>query len=284
MTDLLEEKMRDTLRERAAQIDPAAITRLRAIDYRPRQRRFPRPAVGALGVSATAAGVVAAVTLSAGAAPAFAGWSATPTRPATGQLAAAEQACSSGLGTPALTDTRGPYTAAIYEDGTTGSRLCLQGDSLSIATSEASEQAGIAAGQIQLSGLGMQDSSGNAWTLVDGRIGTGVTAVTIDLRDGSSIQATVSGGWYLAWWPGTTGPSTADVTSTTGTATDQFPSTPNGPAPSNCPAGAHCASGYSFGAGHAGSSGGTVVKFGPGTPGAATTGTGTSGSATTGSQ
>jgi hypothetical protein len=248
MSDLLEQNLRETLSERATQIDPAASARLRAIDYRPRRHRVPAlPALGALGVSATAAAVVATVVLGSSAAPAFAGWSPTPTSPATGQLAAAEQACSATLGTPVLTDTRGPYTASIYADATS-SHTCLQGGSLSIASgNRGPNQANVSAGQVQLFGSGMQNSSGQALTLVDGRIGAGVTSVTIDRSDGSSVQATVSGGWYLAWWPGTAQATTADVTSGTGAVTEHFPSTPQGPTPAGCPAGAHCSSGYSFG-------------------------------------
>jgi hypothetical protein len=266
MSDLLEQNLRDIFSERAAQIDPAASARLRAIDYRPRRRRRRRrpalPALGALGVGATAAAVVAVATLASSAAPAFAGWSPTPTRPAAGQLAAAEQACSANLGTPVLTDTRGPYTASIYADATS-SHLCLEGGSLSIASSNSgASQADVPAGQILLAGSGMKNSSGQALTLVDGRIGAGVTSVTIDRSDGSSIQATVSGGWYLAWWPGTVQATTADVTTTTGTATEHFPSTPRGPAPAGCPAGSHCSSGYSFGSSRPASTGTTQNTMG----------------------
>jgi hypothetical protein len=256
MSDLLEQSLRDMLSERAAQIDPAVSARLRSIDYRPRRRRRPTlPALGALGVSATAVAVVAVLTLASNAAPAFAGWSPTPTPPAAGQLAASEQACSANLGTPVLTDTRGPYTASIYADATS-SHTCLEGGSLSIASSNAEpSQADVPAGQVQLTGSGMKNSSGQALTLVDGRIGAGVTSVTIDRSDGSSVQATVSGGWYLAWWPGTVQATTADVTTSTGTVTQHFPSTPHGPAPARCPAGSHCSSGYSFGSVRAGSTG-----------------------------
>jgi hypothetical protein len=255
MSDLLEQDVRETLAQRAAQIDPAASARLRAVDYRPRRRGVPAvSALGALGVSATAAVVIAAVTLGSSAAPAFAGWSPTPTPPLAGQLAAAEQACSANLGTPVLTDTRGPYTASIYADATT-SHTCLQGGSLSIASSNSGpNQTDISAGQVQLNGLGMKNSSGQALTLVNGRIGTGVTSVTIERSDGSSVRATVSGGWYLAWWPGTVRATTADVTTTTGTVVERFPSTPQGPAVPPCAAGSRCSSGYGFGSAGAGSS------------------------------
>jgi hypothetical protein len=255
MSDLLEQNLREMLSERAAQIDPAASARLRAIDYRPRRRRGPTlPALGALGVSATAA-VVAVVALASSAAPAFAGWSPTPTPPAAGQLAAAEQACSANLGIPVLTDTRGPYTVSIYANATS-SHTCLQGGSLSIASSNSGpNQADVSAGQVQLNGSGMKNSSGQALTLVNGRIGAGVRSVTIDRSDGSSVQATVTGGWYLAWWPGTVHATAAQVTTTTGTVTEQFPSTPQGPASAVCPAGSHCSSGYGFGSARASSTG-----------------------------
>ncbi len=266
MSDLLEQNLRETLSQRAALIDPDASARLRAIDYRPRRRWIPvLPAIGAFGVSATAVAVVVAVTLGSSAAPAFAGWSATPTPPGAGQLAAAQQQCSANLGTPVLTDTRGPYTASIYADATS-SHTCLQGGSLSIASASAGpNEADVPAGQVQLFGLGMENSSGQALTLVDGRIGAGVTSVTIHRSDGGSVQTTVSGGWYLAWWPGTAPAITADVTSTTGMVEENFPSTPQGLAPAGCPTGSRCASGYSFGSPGAGStSEGQVTVHGGG--------------------
>ena len=106
------------------------------------------------------------------------------------------------------------------------------------------------AGQVQLRGGGTRDSAGKALTLVDGRTGAGVTAVTIERSDGSSVQATVANGWYLAWWPGTVTATNAEVTTASGTTTVAFPSTPALPAAA-CPSGAHCAAGYSFGSGDA---------------------------------
>jgi hypothetical protein len=260
MSDLLERKLRATLAERASQVDPTASARVSAIDYHPRRRAMPvLPALGALGVSGAAAAVIVAVTLGSNAAPAYAGWSATPTRPAVGQLAAAEQLCSANSGTAVLTDTRGPYTASIYADATS-SHTCLQGGSLSIASAETGpSQADVPAGQVQLFGSGMENSSGQALTLVEGRVGAGVRSVTIHRSDGSSVNATVSGGWYLAWWPGTVKATTAEARSTTGTVTEHFPATPQGPAATGCPAGSRCTSGYSFGSARAGSSVGNAM-------------------------
>jgi hypothetical protein len=265
MPNQLEQSLREALSQRAAQLDPDSIARLRAIDYHPRRRGIRKlPAISALGATGTAAAVAAVVTLGSSAAPAFAGWQRTPTIPAPGQLAQAAQACGKDLGKPVLTDSRGPYTASIYADSTT-SDVCLSGDGVSMSSSDTSlAPVSVARGQIELAGRGMQDSAGNALTLVDGRIGAGVTAVTIERSDGSSVQATVAHGWYLAWWPGTVAARNAEVTTASGTSTGvAFPSTPGLPA-LGCPAGARCASGYSFGDGrgaaHAGQSTLTVHR------------------------
>jgi hypothetical protein len=262
MPDQLEETLREVLLQRAAQLDPNSIARLRAIDYHPRRRRVGKlRAIGALGASGIAAAVAAIVALGSSAAPAFAGWRSIPTRPVTGQLAQAAQACGQNLGSPALTDSRGPYTASIYADSTS-SDVCLSGNGVSMSSSSASQApTAIVAGQIQLDGGGTRDSAGDALTLVDGRTGAGVTAVTIERSDGSSVQATVTNGWYLAWWPGTAAPTNAQITTDSGTSTVAFPSTPALSTP-NCPSGAHCAAGYSFGNAASGTARSTVTRSG----------------------
>ena len=265
MPDQLERSLREALSHRAAQLDPDSIARLRAIDYHPRQRQLRMlPAIGALGAAGTAGAIAAVVTLGSSAAPAFAGWQPTPTSPAPGQLAQATQACGQDLGSPVLTDSRGPYTASIYADSTT-SDVCLSGNGVSMSSSSTSvAPTSVAAGQIDLAGGGTRDSAGNALTLVDGRIGAGVTAVTIERNDGSSVQATVANGWYLAWWPGAVAATNAEVTTASGTSTVAVPSAPALPAPV-CPSGAHCAAGYSYGGSRGTHSGGqstTAVNVG----------------------
>jgi hypothetical protein len=248
MLDQLEQSLREVLSQRAAQLDPDSLARLRAIDYHPRRRWVRKhPAIGALGATGAAATVVAViVSLSSGAAPAFAGWKAAPTSPSPGRIAQAGQACGQDLGSQVLSDSRGPYVASIYADPT-NSDVCLSGNGISMSSNSTSAApASVPAGQIALASRGMQDSSGNALTLVDGRIGAGVTAVTIERSDGSSVQATVANGWYLAWWPGTVAATNAQVTTASGTSTVAFPSTPPLSMP-NCPSRARCAAGYSSG-------------------------------------
>ncbi len=243
MSDLLEHDLREALADRAALITREASARLRAVDYHPRSRSLPsRPALGALGLGGVAAAAGVAILLGSSAAPAFAGWTASPTTPVPGQLVAAEQHCATGAGTPVLTDTRGPYTASIYADGST----CVDGNGIMISSSGGGGgRSSISAGGIGLNGAGESDSDGHALTMVDGPAGTGVTGVTITRSDGSSVQATVKSGWYLAWWPGTEHALTAQVASSTGTSTQSFPTAPGRPSPA-CPAGAQCRSGYGF--------------------------------------
>jgi hypothetical protein len=248
MSDLLEHDLREALSDRAALITTEASARLRAVDYHPRSRRLSwRPALGALALSGAAAAAGAAILLGSSAAPAFAGWTATPTAPLPGQLVAAQQQCGAGSGTPLLTDTRGPYAASIYPDGST----CVQGNGIQISSSSGGgAQSNISAGTIGLKGAGESDSDGHALTMVDGRVGAGVTAVTIRRSDGSAVNATVRNGWYLAWWPGTERAMTAQVATASQTSTQSFPAGPAQSSPA-CPTGARCASGYGFATGSA---------------------------------
>ncbi len=241
MTDPLERSLREALSYQDAQLDPGSIARLRAVDYRPRQHRVRRlPAIGAFGTAGTAAVIAVVVSLTSGAAPAFAGWQATPKTPAAAPPAAGQ--CGQGLGTPALTDSRGPYTAAIYAQSDT-TAVCLSGNNIFMSSSSTSTQpVTVAAGQLQFSGGVTRDSAGDQLTLADGRTGAGVTAVTFDLSDGTSVRATVESGWYMAWWPGAATATKAEVTTSSGTTGISVPAAPTLPP---CPAGARCTAGYS---------------------------------------
>lgn len=197
-----------------------------------------------LAVSATSAGVTAAAAVAAvlaftvGNTPnvAFAGWSAYPTVAADGQLQAAESECqrNSKLASlsPTLADTRGPYTLLIYAEHHGGD--CVTGPSMLSPTGEppvaplhdAVLSTPVASDAIMpidnASVTAKVSPSSAALRFNDGRVGAHVTAVTLVLTDGSRIQATVANGWFAAWWPGEQVASTAEVTTTTGTATQQL--------------------------------------------------------------
>jgi hypothetical protein len=222
MSELLEHALRDTFQKRAAQRDPTAAARLLAVDYHPRRRRLPVvPVLGAVGLSGAAAVVAVVLTLGSSAAPAFAGWTPAPTRAAPGQIGAALRRCGSGA--PVLTDTRGPYTAAVYPLPS-GTGTCLQGGSMSFSgRASAIGDGSVAPGQIQTFASATNDSAGDAFTALDGHVGAGVTAVTIERSSGIAVTATVSRGWYLAWWPGLAHATTAQITTASGTHTTVLP-------------------------------------------------------------
>ena len=56
-----------------------------------------------------------------------------------------------------------------------------------------------------------------------GEVGTGVTAATLVLEDGTKVQTTIANGWFAAWWPGEKWVSSAEVTTANGTVTEPFP-------------------------------------------------------------
>lgn len=227
MSTELESALRAALRDRAAEVPGASISRLTQFDYRPRTRGLTPPvAAGALSVAAAAGAAALIVSLSAGASNAFAGWTSTPTAPAPGQLAAAYADCQNHspiAGLPLkVADTRGPFTFSIYADSRS-SATCIKGPSFtSVSGSMSSAPVSVPAGRIGLSSARQTDRGGQAYSFAQGRTGAGVTAVTLVLDDGSRVQATVQSGWFVAWWPGAHQVKAADVATSSGTTTQTF--------------------------------------------------------------
>jgi hypothetical protein len=60
---------------------------------------------------------------------------------------------------------------------------------------------------------------GEAASMLDGEAGADVSAVMLTLDDGSTIQTTVANGWFAAWWPGSQGVQSAEITTASGTTT-----------------------------------------------------------------
>jgi hypothetical protein len=65
-------------------------------------------------------------------------------------------------------------------------------------------------------------TSDGPYTLVDGRVASGVTGVTLVLDDGQNVVTTVADGWFVAWWPDSAGATSAQVTSAGGTTTESL--------------------------------------------------------------
>jgi hypothetical protein len=230
MTNHLETDLREALQAGAAQVPASAAERLTRHDYHPRTRRLRPPvAIGALATGAAAGTAAVVISLGAGAYNAFAGWSPTPTAPAPGQLAAAQASCEQSqspiAGLPLqLSDTRGPFTFSIYADSTT-SATCIKGPSFTVVSgSMSSNPVSVPAGHILLSSSHATERGGDAYSVAEGRTGTGVTGVTLTLGDGSTVQATVGNGWFVAWWPSSQVVTSAQLASSSGTTTQTFES------------------------------------------------------------
>jgi len=250
MDEPLETELREVLASRAAKVPADAVERIRRADYQPRIRGVtPRAAIGALsGAGAVGAGVAAAVLLT-GATPAFAGWTAAPAsgvRPP----AEADSSCEASLAalstapddswTPVVTDVRGPYTLAVYEssgiDGTclTGpsvTAISVQGaksgsQSISIGGSSrdgmvaSSSGAVVGSGGIKRVSQDHLSSAAGRYTVIEGSVASDVSAVSLEVADGTDVQATVGGGWFLAWWPRSDAATAAQVTTPSGVTTE----------------------------------------------------------------
>jgi hypothetical protein len=202
MSDLLEHELREVFIERSARITDEASARLREIDYHPRCRRLPsRPALGGGRTERHSRCLGPSVP------PRIRG-----------------HACICWMdpgpdSTPLSTACRGcqalrPAVRTPPRSMPTVPRAWPETAARSNSSGADGGQPDVPAGTIELRGAGESDSEGRALTMVDGRAGAGVTGVKIARSDGSEVQATVKNGWYLAWWPGTQRPVSAQVAST----------------------------------------------------------------------
>ncbi|MFZ1993965.1 MAG: hypothetical protein WAU75_07640 [Solirubrobacteraceae bacterium] len=244
MSDLPESELRTAFAARLATVSPEREARLSAFDYRSRARRHRRvwAAMGTAGTALTG-GVVAAILMLSSGASVAEGWTAVPSAPSAAAVAAATAACNwvnelndrNGppilSGTPVLTDGRGSYTAAIYVDGHVA-HICISNghhEATGITTNPRILSVEAAPGADQLgnpsggggSAPGFPGSSGQEQD-VQGLAGSDVSAVTFEFADGRTVEATVQNGWYFAWWPGDSWPSSVRVTTSTGTLTSSM--------------------------------------------------------------
>jgi hypothetical protein len=285
MNDQLEKDLRALFASRASTVPADASTRVRGLSFHPRvgHRWSPKVTIGSLAGLAATTGTVVSVIVLGGAQPAFAGWTAAPTALSSDQSTSASQSCQSQImqspvaagtsgadWTPVDTDTRGPYTVIVYQDGSADA-TCFNGPSFSVVNAESPENgngqrsqsnsvgidkgssAGTGSGsstvsvctlvgndsngvtQMTVSHLDLDSASGGPYTLVEGQIASGVTSVTLVRSDGVAVQATTGGGWLVAWWPGTAGISSAEVTTSSGQASETFDTSTLPPPPAGAP-------------------------------------------------
>ena len=219
---------------------------------------------GSTGVAAT---VSTLVLIGGSEQYAFAGWSADPTPPASGQLSAAESVCQARLAqaaqlpsdgnpvvhlptnsnkaqdfasaapdvasfVPELTDVRGPYTLTVLGDGTHGA-LCISAPNAVSLRWISGASAPVGPGVIGVDQVSLLARDGEPYTLVVGHAGAGVTGVTLTLGDGENVTASSGGGIFVAWWPGSETMVSAAVVTSNGTSTQPL----NLPGPPLPPAG-----------------------------------------------
>ena len=280
-TELIEARLRDFLvatdddadwgevLHRAATLPPAESTSdheaaerdhlLRDRMSVPRMRRpSRRVALGGIGTLATAGAIAAVLVVvfgGAGAQDAFAGWTASPTPPASGQTASALSDCTSRLAEaapvaatdwkPLVIDTRGPFTAVILQ-GTDASGTCLTGPSFTTADVNLTRPSGslhiLSVGDahqkpptvsviapnsansdpISLAEQEQTSVDGQPYTLLQGQVQPGVTVAVLLLSDGTQVQATVANGSIVAWWPSNANATSAQLTSDSGVTTQQL--------------------------------------------------------------
>jgi hypothetical protein len=299
MTETLESQLRDALAARAQEIPSASGDRLRAHDYRPRTRDLRPPvAAGALLTAGAAATAVLAVGLGPRAPAAFAGWTATPKAAAAAPSGAAVTDCTQRLAaiptsnaarnvakasghpmglpsvdtlTPVLSDVRGPFTFVVFASADTNAS-CITGPGFT-SVSEA-RSAGpvpsVPANGISVTWVAHAARAGQAYSFLEGHTGTGVTGVTLNLGDGSTVQTTTDNGWFVAWWPGSTNATSATVTTAQGTSTAPLPAAAV-PACPPAPGGGSvsCAAGSQGMSAGGGAGAGMTSQSGPGGMGAA---------------
>lgn len=252
MTQHLETDLRAALAARADEIPAAAGARVRARDYRPRTRAVRPPvAAGALAAAAAAVAAVGLVDLGTSTTPAFAGWTAKPTAASGSQTGDAVATCKQRLEAipgsaaagnvakatgrpmglpsvdslaPALTDTRGPFTFLVFAR-LNANATCISGPgftSVSEANSAGAPPA-VPADGITVTWAAHTARDGQAYSFLEGHTGADVSAVTLKLSDGRSVQTSSENGWFVAWWPGSTSATSAAATTSHGTTTEPVP-------------------------------------------------------------
>lgn len=128
-----------------------------------------------------------------------------------------------------LAEARGKYFAvvSIYRDAP---YVCIGGAAFTqarVLTSDNTIPVPARAGQLSAAHIVNAEGyyySGGAQVVIGGggrhaygRVGAGVSAVLFAFANGRTVSATVQHGWYFAWWPWRSNPTSIQVTNTKGT-------------------------------------------------------------------
>jgi hypothetical protein len=208
----------------------------------PSRRRHPMRWAAVAAVGSAAASVSTVVLVGGSAQSAFAGWSASPTPPASGQISDAVATCEGYLAkaaqsqpsdkgpapdvasfVPELSDVRGPYTVTVLGDGGQNAALCIADPQGSISLRWLSSSGmPVTAGTVAVDQVSILARDGQPYTLVVGRTGAGVTGVSLTLGNGTDVTATSGDGIFVAWWPGSQSITSATVSTASGSTAQQL--------------------------------------------------------------
>lgn len=184
----------------------------------PALRRRPSPRIWWLSAAACVIAVVAAVVWPGTHEAAFASWTPVPSVPSADQARQAFDACADaagGLGLTAdgtltdvlLAEQRGSFTFEMVASGSNGVACLSSGDSIGLAyalagvdgSASAPRSSFTVATYLALTTSGSPDAGPVSIAL--GSVPVSATQVQIVLSDGSKVEASVSHGWWAAWWP-----------------------------------------------------------------------------------
>jgi hypothetical protein len=191
---------------------------------------------------------------------AFAAWTPVPSLATSASTAAAKSACLQAVtsrnapgapirqaalgGAPygpypktwhvAIVDVRGPYILVDVEAKTRlaiDTSLCISGGQIGpgqLLSGEVTPDSELSRLQPDANGVRQWSSTwdgspGPGISTVFGRVGTGIRAVTLHLKNGSTVVATIMSGYFAAWWPSNSNDISATVSTESGTRTQQFP-------------------------------------------------------------
>jgi hypothetical protein len=250
MISQLEEDLRQALTDKVREVPEASAIRLSSADYHPRTHsRALRIALGTAAVLVVA--LVASIffgSVGPGQRSQLAAWSATPTKPTSGQIAAAEASCQRtlkqitslhpllppgfkatrpGQWRQVLIQTRGAFTLVVYK--TTAKDFNVQACLTNGASDGYGQMSGtyfrtplsIPSNTIKAAGVG----SSGSYSVAIGEAGSAVTGVTFVMAQGARtlrIVAPVAHGIYALWWPGNMLTKSVQVTTPRGTMTGAF--------------------------------------------------------------
>ena len=111
---------------------------------------------------------------------------------------------STGATQVSLVDTRGPFTLVLFGANTSTILMCVNGPSINSKAQANSRMRSIVgqsvspgAGQIAVDRFQAESDDGQAYTIAEGSVGSGVTAATLVLSDGSHVLTTTGNGLPL---------------------------------------------------------------------------------------